>query len=90
MFNIICAILNKKFSERECLMKKIRIGVLGAARGTSMINYCKSADNAEVVAICDKAPQVLEKHRREAGDLPITFYDNFVGVGGCDIKEVIA
>ena len=35
-------------------MKKIRIGVLGGYRGTSMINYCKRADNAEIVAICDK------------------------------------
>ena len=35
-------------------MKKVRIGVLGVYRGTSMIHYCKIADNAEVVAICDK------------------------------------
>ena len=41
-------------------MKKIKIGVLGGYRGTSMINYCKAADNAEVVAICDNAPHVLE------------------------------
>ena len=70
-------------------MKKIRIGVLGAARGTSMINYCKSADNAEVVAICDKAPLVLEKHRREAGDLPITFYDNFEDFIKHDMDAVV-
>lgn len=31
-------------------MKKVRIGVLGAYRGASMINYCKRADHAEVVA----------------------------------------
>jgi len=37
-------------------MKKVRIGVLGGYRGTSMINYCKRAANAEVVAICDKIP----------------------------------
>ena len=41
-------------------MKKVRIGVLGAYRGTSMINYCKRADHAEVVAICDKSPEALE------------------------------
>lgn len=35
-------------------MKKIRIGVMGVYRGTSMINYCVAADNAEIVAICDK------------------------------------
>ena len=32
-------------------MKKVRIGVMGAYRGTSMINYCMQADNAQVVAI---------------------------------------
>ena len=30
--------------------KKIRIGVLGAYRGTSMISYCDASDKAEVVA----------------------------------------
>lgn len=34
--------------------RKIKIGVMGAYRGSSMINYCAVADNAEVVAICDK------------------------------------
>ena len=36
------------------IMKKIRIGVLGAYRGSSMITYCKNSKNAELVAICDK------------------------------------
>lgn len=35
-------------------MKKNKVGVLGAYRGSSMINYCSVANNAEVVAICDK------------------------------------
>jgi len=58
-------------------MKKIRIGVLGAYRGNSMINYCKRADNAEVVAICDKLPEALEEQKKNAEGLNITFYDNF-------------
>ena len=58
-------------------MKKIKVGVLGGYRGTSMINYCKRADNAEVVAICDKLPEVLEAQRKNAEGLNITFYDNF-------------
>ena len=58
-------------------MKKIRIGVLGAYRGTSMINYCKRADNAEVVAICDKLPEALEAQRKNAEGLDITFYERF-------------
>ena len=58
-------------------MKKIRVGVLGAYRGSSMINYCKRADNAEVVAICDKLPEALEAQKENAEGLNITFYDNF-------------
>ena len=35
-------------------MKKVKIGVMGAFRGESMIKYSAEADNAEIVAICDK------------------------------------
>ena len=58
-------------------MKKVRIGVLGAYRGTSMINYCKRADHAEVVAICDKSPEALDAQKDAAAGLNITFYDHF-------------
>ncbi len=58
-------------------MSKIRIGVLGGYRGTSMINYCKRADNAEVVAICDKSEDALEAQRENAKDCDIAFYRDF-------------
>ena len=58
-------------------MKKVRIGVLGAYRGTSMINYCKRADHAEVVAICDKSPEALDAQSAAAEGLDITFYERF-------------
>lgn len=58
-------------------MEKVKIGVLGAYRGTSMINYCKRADDAEVVAICDKSPDALEMQQKNAEELNITFYNNF-------------
>lgn len=58
-------------------MRKIRIGVLGGFRGNSMINYCKKASNAEVVAICDKDPDVLETQRKKSAGLNIAFYDHF-------------
>ena len=58
-------------------MKKVRIGVLGAYRGTSMINYCKRADHAEVVAICDKSPEALDAQRAAAEGMDIAFYDHF-------------
>ena len=58
-------------------MKKVRIGVLGAYRGTSMINYCKRADHAEVVAICDKSHEALDAQRAAAEGLDIAFYERF-------------
>lgn len=58
-------------------MKKVRIGVLGAYRGTSMINYCKRASNAEVVAICDKNPEALDMQRENTKGMDIAFYNNF-------------
>lgn len=59
------------------MSKKVKIGVLGGYRGTSMIKYCKEAENAEIVAICDNSPEVLESQKRDAAGLNITFYDNF-------------
>lgn len=70
-------------------MKKVRIGVLGAYRGSSMINYCKRADNAEVVAICDKSPEALEAQRKIADGLNITFYENFEDFIKHDMDAVV-
>lgn len=70
-------------------MKKIKVGVLGAYRGSSMINYCKRADNAEVVAICDKAPEALEAQKENAKGLDITFYDNFEDFIKHDMDAVV-
>lgn len=58
-------------------MKKIKIGVLGGYRGSSMINYCKIADNAEIVAICDNNPEVLNAQKKLCDGHGITFYDDF-------------
>lgn len=57
--------------------RKIRIGVMGAYRGTGMINYCMAADNAEVVAICDKQKDVLEKQKELHKDKNIAYYASF-------------
>ena len=70
-------------------MKKVRIGVLGAYRGSSMINYCKRADNAEVVAICDKSPDAIEAQKKNAEGLNITFYDNFEDFIKHDMDAVV-
>lgn len=70
-------------------MKKVRVGVLGGYRGTSMINYSKKADNVELVAICDKAPDVLEKQKENLKNENITFYDNFEDFIKHDMDAVV-
>ena len=70
-------------------MKKIRVGVIGGYRGASMINYCKRAENAEVVAICDKSAEVLDAQRGAAEGLNITFYDNFEDFIKHDMDAVV-
>jgi len=58
-------------------MKKVKIGVMGAYRGTGMINYCKIAKNAEIVAICDKFEPLLKKQKELCKDENITYYTDF-------------
>ena len=70
-------------------MEKVRIGVVGGYRGSSMINYCKRADNAEIVAICDNNPTVLEAQKQFAEGLDIAFYDNFEDFIKHDMDAVV-
>ena len=70
-------------------MKKIRIGVMGAYRGTSMINYCESADNAKVVAICDKWVEGLERQKAMLNDPDIAYYTDFENFIKHDMDAVV-
>ena len=54
-----------------------------------MINYCKKADNAEVVAICDKNAEVLQAQIENAEGLNIAFYDNFEDFLNHDMDAVV-
>lgn len=59
--------------------EKIKIGVLGAYRGMSMISFCSKYEKAELVAVCDKYEPAIEKCKKslaESGCNP-TFYNNF-------------
>lgn len=58
-------------------MKKIKVGVFGLYRGAIMIGYCKNAENTELVAICDKWKEGLERVKQNNEGSNITFYDNF-------------
>ncbi len=70
-------------------MKKVRIGVLGVYRGTSMIRYCEVADNAQVVAICDKWEEGLMKQKELINDDSVTYYTDFDSFIQHDMDAVV-
>lgn len=70
-------------------MNKIRIGVMGAYRGTSMMNYCRIADNAKLVAICDKWEEGLEKQKQLYKDEDIAYYTSFDEFINHDMDAVV-
>ncbi|MBQ7688900.1 MAG: Gfo/Idh/MocA family oxidoreductase [Clostridia bacterium] len=49
---------------RRSLSKKVRIGVFGAGRGQTMMNFCKHSGSAELVAVCDLYEDKLQ-HAKE-------------------------
>ena len=70
-------------------MKKIRIGVMGVGRGSSMIKYCRAADNAELVAICDKWAEGLEKAKCDNANADIAYYTDFDAFIKHDMDAVV-
>ncbi len=58
-------------------MDKIRIGVIGVGRGASMMKYCMAAGNAELVAICDKWEEGLERQKKLHPDADIAYYTDY-------------
>ena len=70
-------------------MKKIRIGVVGAYRGATMIRYCKTGELAELVAICDKNPEALAAQKERTKGLNVEFFDNFDDFIKFDMDAVV-
>ncbi len=77
------------FYKKIYMAPKIRVGVLGAGRGKTMMNYCRCSDNAELVAICDNYVPSLEFAKKEYGNDNITFYDNFDEFINHDMDAVV-
>ena len=61
------------------MSKKLKIGVMGAYRGMTMIRVLLHHPDAELVAVCDKYEPFLEKVRDEAAkaECSLTLYNNF-------------
>ena len=65
---------------KSSIAPKVKIGVLGAGRGRGMMDYCVTAGNAELVAICDNWEYNLNIARERYGDKVAyyTDYDEFL------------
>jgi len=66
-------------TQEENMSKQLRIGVMGARRGMSMIRVLLNHADAEVVAVCDKYVPFLDKVKEEAEKVSadVALYDNF-------------
>ncbi|MGI6249579.1 MAG: GNAT family N-acetyltransferase [Acutalibacteraceae bacterium] len=62
---------------RRSKAAKIKIGVLGAGRGRSMMDYCMVAGNAGLVAVCDFRKDKLDAAEKEYGAEGISYYTDF-------------
>lgn len=58
-------------------MEKIRVGVFGVGRGDTMVHYCTKADNAVLVAMCDKRERPLLEQKKIVGDDSVACYTSF-------------
>jgi len=72
-------------------MEKLKIGVLGAYRGMTMIKVLLGHPDAELVAVCDKYRPMLEKVTAEAEkyNQTVTLYDNFDDFIKHDLDAVV-
>ena len=70
----------------------LKIGVLGAYRGKSMIDVLMVYREAELVAICDKFQPALEKVKKQAENMGlnnISYYNNFEDFLKHDMDAVV-
>ena len=60
-------------------MNKLKIGVLGAYRGMTMIDVLLNHPEAELVAVCDKYEPLLDDVRKKAEDknVSVALYNHF-------------
>lgn len=73
------------------MSKKLRIGVFGGYRGSSMIQVLLHHPEAELVAVCDKYQPLLDKAKEEAeaAGLNIRVFNNFDDFLAYDMDAVI-
>ena len=72
-------------------MAKIKIGVMGAFRGLTMIKFLMKYHDAELVAVCDKYRPALDKVRvaAEQAGMNVALYEDFEDFLKCDMEAVV-
>lgn len=58
-------------------MEKVRIGVVGVGRGSSMMRFCQQSEKAKLVAVCDSWEEGLRRKKEELQDDSISYYTSF-------------
>ena len=74
---------------RRTNMDKIKVGVVGARRGETMIEYCRKAGNAELVAICEKRQDLIDEQKEKNLGLNVTYYTNYDEFLSHDMDAVV-
>ncbi len=74
--------------KRKSKSRKIKIGVFGAGRGQSMMDFCKCSETSELVAVCDAWQWQLDRARRRFGE-SVTYYTDFEEFIKHDMDTVI-
>lgn len=70
-------------------MDKVKIGVFGAGRGETMMSYCLHAQNAKLVAVCDKNDALLNQICKKDEYKNVTFYHDFEDFLKHDMDAVV-
>lgn len=69
-------------------MEKVKMGIFGLGRGSVMAHYCSVADDAELVAICDRNEDLIKKLKKHYPKYKnvksFTSFDEFLEKGGMD------
>lgn len=72
-------------------MSKVKVGVFGGGRGTSMVNQLARHPDAELVAICDANPAILNNCRQvaESAGSQVRLYSDFEEFLQDDMEAVV-
>lgn len=70
-------------------MEKVKVGVFGVGRGTSLSEFFKVSENAEIVAVCDKWEDGLNRFRKQMSKSNIACFTSFDAFIEHDMDAVV-